>query len=208
MDTLRYWLGLLLVIGLPPGIAWWFFVHPFVGFWRRLGPRVTMAVMTVFFILSVWGLAALRGVLMGRDLGTSPLLVVVGIVLCGAGAYVSRKRRKYLTMSILAGVPEVQTDKDRRGALLDQGPYGNIRHPRYVEILLFTLGYAAVSNYVGPYVVAGLTFPLLHLVVLLEERELRDRFGDAYRQYCKRVPRYIPRTSRSGRNAGADDQSD
>jgi len=201
VDTVRYWLGLFLVIGLPPGITWWFFVHPFVGFWRRLGPKVTMAVMTVFFIVSVWGLVTLRGVLMGRDLGTSPLLVAVGIVLCGAGAYVSHKRRKYLTVSILAGVPEVQTDKDRQGALLDQGPYAIIRHPRYVEGLLFTLGYAAVSNHVGPYVLAGLTFPLLHLVVLLEERELRDRFGEAYREYCERVPRYIPQKSRSRRNA-------
>jgi protein-S-isoprenylcysteine O-methyltransferase Ste14 len=204
MDTIRYWLGLLLVIGLPPGIAWWFFVHPFVGFWRRFGPRLTMVVMAVFFIVSVSALFSVRGVLMGRDLGTSPLLVTVGIVLCGAGAYVSHERRKYLTVGILAGVPEVQTDEERRGALLDQGPYAIIRHPRYVEILLFTWGYAAVSNYVGPYVLAGLTFPLLHLVVLLEERELGDRFGDAYREYCQRVPRYIPQRSGPRRDAGAD----
>jgi protein-S-isoprenylcysteine O-methyltransferase Ste14 len=29
-------------------------------------------------------------------------------------------------------------------------------------------------------------------VVLLEERELRDRFGAEYDEYCGRVPRYIP----------------
>lgn len=113
--------------------------------------------------------------------------------LVGAAAHVSRKRRKFLTASILAGVPEVRMDEGKRGELLDQGPYAVIRHPRYVEIVLATLGYAAVSNYTGSWVVAAFAFPLLHLVVLLEERELRDRFGDAYREYCGRVPRYIPR---------------
>jgi protein-S-isoprenylcysteine O-methyltransferase Ste14 len=29
--------------------------------------------------------------------------------------------------------------------------------------------------------------------VLLEERELRDRFGAEYEEYCRRVPRYIPK---------------
>jgi LPXTG-motif cell wall-anchored protein len=154
--------------------------------------------MTVFFIASVGGLATIRGALMGRDLGTSPVLIAAGIVLIGAGAWVSRKRRKYLTTSILVGVPEVQTDEGKRGELLDRGAYAIIRHPRYVEILLFTWGYAAVSNHTGPYFLAVLAFPFLHGVVLLEERELEDRFGDAYRQYCSRVPRYIPRRPWSG----------
>jgi protein-S-isoprenylcysteine O-methyltransferase Ste14 len=34
---------------------------------------------------------------------------------------------------------------------------------------------------------------VIHLVVILEERELVDRFGDAYRKYAARVPRYFPR---------------
>jgi protein-S-isoprenylcysteine O-methyltransferase Ste14 len=192
MDRFRYVLGLLLVIGLPPGLAWWFIVHPFVGFWRRLGATVTMTLMTLFFIVSVSALFLFRDALIGRDLGASRPLVAVGIVFIGAGFQILIKRRKYLTTGILAGVPEVHAEEDKRGKLLDQGPYAAIRHPRYVEILFFTLGYAAVSNHVGPYVLAGLTFPIMHVLVLLEERELLDRFGEAYREYCERVPRYIP----------------
>jgi protein-S-isoprenylcysteine O-methyltransferase Ste14 len=35
--------------------------------------------------------------------------------------------------------------------------------------------------------------PALFLVVILEERELRQRFGDAHVEYCRRVPRFVPR---------------
>lgn len=192
MDTVRYVLGVFLVVALPPGLAWWFFVHPFVGFWRRLGVKVTIVAMAVFFIVTLWPLFVARDVLMGPDLGMSPPLILVGIVLIGAGFYIALKRRKYLTKSILTGIPELQADEDKQGELLDQGPYAMIRHPRYVEVLSFTLGYAAVSNHVGPYVLAVLTFPIVHLLVLLEERELCDRFGDAYREYAERVPRYVP----------------
>jgi len=31
-----------------------------------------------------------------------------------------------------------------------------------------------------------------HVVVLLEEKELRNRFGDDYVRYSQRVPRFIP----------------
>jgi protein-S-isoprenylcysteine O-methyltransferase Ste14 len=39
---------------------------------------------------------------------------------------------------------------------------------------------------------AFLTIPGLHAIVLLEERELVERFGQEYRDYALRVPRYIP----------------
>lgn len=193
MDTFRYVLGLLLVVGLPPGLAWWFFVHPFAGFWRRLGVVATMTVMTVFMLGSLVALYLMRETLMGPDYGTRAPLILLGGAFIAAGFFIATKRRKYLTTRILAGVPEVHADEEKRGELLDQGPYAVIRHPRYVEVALFTLGYAVISNHLGPLVLAALTPPVGHLLVLLEERELRERFGDAYRAYCAQVPRYVPR---------------
>jgi protein-S-isoprenylcysteine O-methyltransferase Ste14 len=79
------------------------------------------------------------------------------------------------------------------GKLLTEGIYAKVRHPRYVEALLGTLGYALFANYLAVYIAFLLAIPALYLVVLLEERELRDRFGAEYEEYSRRVPRFVPR---------------
>jgi protein-S-isoprenylcysteine O-methyltransferase Ste14 len=66
-----------------------------------------------------------------------------------------------------------------------------------VEIGVGTLGYALFSNWLGALVVGLATLPLLHAIVLLEERELSERFGEEYERYRARVPRYLPRRGRS-----------
>jgi protein-S-isoprenylcysteine O-methyltransferase Ste14 len=192
MSTFRYILGILLVVGLPPGLTWWFVVHPFVGFWRKLGARMTMVVMIVFFAVSLAVLVLVRDWLLGPDLGLHWPLVGLGVGFCSVAGFIGWKRKKYLTMRILAGVPEVEAEVEKRGKLLSQGPYAVVRHPRYVEIVFATIGYAAIANYLGCWIVAILTIPVVHLIVILEERELIDRFGDAYREYAARVPRYFP----------------
>lgn len=180
------------MVGLPPGLTWWFVVHPFVDFWRKLGARNTMTVMIVFFMASLAGLVIIRERLLGPDMGLHWPLFGLGVVLCVVAGYIGWKRKRYLTVRVLAGVPEVETDEGKRGELLDQGAYSIIRHPRYVEIAFATFGYAAISNFLGCWIVAVLALPVLHLIVLLEERELLDRFGEEYRLYASRVPRYLP----------------
>ena len=54
-----------------------------------------------------------------------------------------------------------------------------------------------MSNYIGLYILVLLLFPVGHLTMVLEERELVERFGDAYRQYQREVPRLIPRFRRT-----------
>jgi protein-S-isoprenylcysteine O-methyltransferase Ste14 len=62
-----------------------------------------------------------------------------------------------------------------------------------VEFTLGMIGWSLFVNYVGLYVMTGLCFVLLWVIVLLEERELRERFGQAYVDYSARVPRFVPR---------------
>jgi len=71
-----------------------------------------------------------------------------------------------------------------------------MRHPRYVEIFVALLGCALIANYLAAYLLVLLVAAELFLVVLLEEKELRERFGDEYQTYARRVPRFLPTITR------------
>ena len=91
----------------------------------------------------------------------------------------------------LIGVPELTAGES--GELLTTGIYARIRHPRYVQLLLALSAYALFANYSGAYIMAALFWAQIYVVVLLEEAELRDRFGEAYVSYAARTPRFVPR---------------
>ena len=57
---------------------------------------------------------------------------------------------------------------------------------------LALLGWALIANYLAPYGVVALGTVTIYGVVLLEEKELRDRFGKEYEDYCRCVPRFFP----------------
>lgn len=192
IDGTRYVLAVLCVISIPPALGYWFVVHPFVGFWRRVGPARAYVVLTVFYLGSAAGLFLVRDALVGRDFGTSLALALCGLPLIVVGMAVAAARGRQLTLKILVGLPEVSPD--RHGTeLLHEGIYGRVRHPRYLEFMVAGPGWALVINYLGVYVVMALTVVLLHVIARLEERELRERFGEAYVDYCARVPRFVPR---------------
>ncbi|OGW79829.1 MAG: hypothetical protein A3G33_02970 [Omnitrophica bacterium RIFCSPLOWO2_12_FULL_44_17] len=77
---------------------------------------------------------------------------------------------------------------------LPSGPYQYVRNPMIVGHLFYLLGWAALFNYMG-----GFWFVLFFAVImvleikLIEEKELEQRFGGAYRQYKKMTPFVIPR---------------
>lgn len=195
MATVRYVFAVLSVVGLPPAVAWWYLVHPFIGFWRNVGVIRTLGTVGLLMGAAMVGLWFVREPLLGADLGTHVWLLAPGAGLIIVAALMGARRRRYLTFRILSGVPELQHDA---GTLLTEGPYARVRHPRYLEVLVGMTGYALVANYAGVYLLTLLCAAALHGVVLLEERELLDRFGAAYEEYRARVPRYLPRRTGSG----------
>ena len=192
MDTARYIFGVMVVTFLPPAMVWWFLVHPFIDFWRRRGAGLTLSVTTVVTAGGILALMTVRDSLLMTDFGTSGVATALAVLLIIPASYIAIRRRKLLTFRILAGVPELKNEA-QPGAMLSRGIYAKIRHPRYVEIILGTFAYALFANYLGSYLIALATIPVVHIIVLFEERELIARFGTAYEEYAARVPRYVPR---------------
>ena len=137
-DSFRYGIALLCVLTLPFAFGYWFLVHPFVGFWRALGTRISYIILIGMF----WVVGAttwpFRGRLLAVEFGTGPTL---------------------WPLAALAN------------------------------------GTALFSNYLASWILLVITVPALLLIVHFEERELRDRFGNAYVEYARRVPRFVPRST-------------
>jgi protein-S-isoprenylcysteine O-methyltransferase Ste14 len=76
------------------------------------------------------------------------------------------------------------------------GPYRIVRNPIYIAALLVVLGEAWLFLSVSLLIYAGAMAVLFHLFVIgYEERTLRRRFGEAYLEYQRAVPRWLPRIS-------------
>lgn len=192
LDDLRYGVALLMVMTLPSAVGFWYVVHPFIGFWRRLGPVRTYTIL--FAAMLAAGVAGylVRAPLLAVDLGTGPPLWAAAAASYAAAAVIEVRCRRHLRLPILFGMPELRTTGDG-GKLLCEGIYGRVRHPRYVGVVFATLAMAFFSNYLASWVIAAFVPPALFGVVHFEERELRARFGQAYDEYASRVPRFLPR---------------
>ena len=196
MDTARYIVTMILAVSMPPAVLLWFAIHPFSRFWRGLGLAWTYSILSVPSLVAMAWVIVERRRIMAVDYGTSYWTIALAVLTVGLGTAVAVKRKRHLTFAILAGAPQL-SEKRYPGTLLTEGIYGKIRHPRYVETTLFVLAYALFGNHLAGYLVFLMTIVCLYLIVLLEERELLERFGDEYAEYNRRVPRFIPRRSRS-----------
>lgn len=86
----------------------------------------------------------------------------------------------------------------REARLVTSGPYQFVRHPFYGAVALAMLATTLLtaSAFLG---VTGLTnLGLLRMRLPLEEQHLEARFGEAWRDYARRVPRLTFRWERAG----------
>ncbi len=192
METAAYWTAMLTVVLVPPFLLLWFIIHPFARLWRKVGPVVTYSAVLVVIIPLIAFLFHCRGALLRTHFGVRWPLVALAAPFLLTACYIGLRRHRYLTPAVMLGLPEL-SGPQHRGRLITDGIYGSIRHPRYLEVGLSLTAIALFSNYLATYLVVAAYVPVIYLIVLLEERELRERFGDDYERYCEAVPRFVPR---------------
>ena len=118
----------------------------------------------------------------GTWVGYLGLIVgITGLALCLASVTVFNSISKMLCLD--------------SGKLTLAGPYRWSRNPQYVGWLMFLLGFALTDW--SPWCLAALLVLMasLHYLVLIEEEHLRRVFGEPYVEFCRKVPRYLPRIS-------------
>ncbi|MBI5751861.1 MAG: isoprenylcysteine carboxylmethyltransferase family protein [Hydrogenophilales bacterium] len=96
---------------------------------------------------------------------------------------------------LLASAWKVLYQAAQRNELANTGPYARIRHPQYVAFVLVMFGFLLQ----WPTLITLFMFPVLLLVYArlarAEERDVEARFGERWREYAARTPRFIPQLS-------------
>lgn len=195
MNAFRHYVALIFTIMLPPMILMWVLIHPFIGFWRKVGARWTWVIVTGVVWSGVGGLFLLRRTLLAVDFGTNWPLPALGAVSLTVAVRLRLSLHRHFSNQQLLGFPELAPDRYPQ-RLVTEGLHARVRHPRYLQFLLVTAGFALIANHLCLYLAFLLWLPGLWLIVILEEKELRDRFGPAYEEYSRRVPRFFPRWRR------------
>jgi len=115
-----------------------------------------------------------------RYFGLVPIVVGVVIYLCCSGSF------------IFAGkgtpIPFTPT-KD----LIVTGLYRFVRNPLYIAGVLVLTGEAILYQSLGIFIYCLVMFGVFNVHVIMEETLLAEKFGARYEQYCRSVPRWVPR---------------
>lgn len=162
-----------------------------LGFWI-LRHLVAIAVLpfTVAVLIPLW-LARRNVTELGVGSNPGELLVqVAGLALLSLGLFLfgsSLRRFAVEGQGTLA-----PWDPPRR--LVIQGPYRYVRNPMISGVVLVLFGEALVLRS-RPHLEWALIFLAINAVYipLFEEPLLAQRFGESYRNYCRHVPRLLPR---------------
>ncbi len=78
--------------------------------------------------------------------------------------------------------------------LVTSNLYRMVRNPMYVGVLMVVFGEGLLYQSFAVFRYAAAVWLGFHLFVMVyEEPTLREKFGADYEEYCRKVPRWIPR---------------
>lgn len=94
--------------------------------------------------------------------------------------------------------PKGTSGRNRQGQLADRlnttGPYSLVRHPLYVANFMIWTGLALLTAHPWFVVLFVMLFALYYeRIMFMEEKFLRDKFGDAFMAWAAVTPAFLPR---------------
>ncbi len=85
---------------------------------------------------------------------------------------------------------ERHVEKDiNKETFVESGIYAFVRHPEFLGHILIIFALIIISQHWISLIVGIILILLLCFAIIKEEKENIEKFGDAYRDYMKRVPR-------------------
>ena len=119
--------------------------------------------------------------------GENPQLRIAGVfILALAALYMFLP---FYFLSKYGQGPEGESYMQSR-QVVDRGPYAIVRHPQYLGYALLACGFALLKQHWAIILLAVPGVIFLYLQAVEEEKICLSKFGEAYRRYCQRVPRF------------------
>ena len=169
--------------------AYWFLVHPFADLWRKR--KVSLKHVGWAWLL-LWVVAgAVTAPWRHQVLYQQPLAWIPGVALIAAAMYVYSRARRDFSQDQVLGRSELEPEKHEQ-RLVTSGIRGRIRHPYYLAHLLHLSGWAIGTGSGAVWAMEIFAIVTGAMMIAMEERELEQRFGDAYRDYKRRASCILP----------------
>ncbi len=186
MALLDWLAAVVLFLNLPIPL-YWFVVHPQIHFWRRHQKTAYAAGLMLSWPPVTASMAVYHAELFRRSRPPAAM-VTAGLALILFEIWIFWRVKRDMGAARLLG----QTELSGGGEIARHGIYARLRHPRYAGSWLAILGACLIAGTRVMWMAAGVWTALALLAISFEERELRVRFGGAYEEYSRRVPRFIP----------------
>jgi protein-S-isoprenylcysteine O-methyltransferase Ste14 len=77
--------------------------------------------------------------------------------------------------------------------LVTNGIYAHLRHPHYLSNMIWGFSCTLLLNSWWSFLIFIVSLPIIYRLILLEEKELADKYGEEYERYRERVPMFLPR---------------
>jgi len=186
--------GSVLIILIHQTIFQGMFFAKNISLRRRLGVpirgRNREATLSVVFIALFILISLLLG-LFDAPFGTFNLLtrtaaLIITLVFLSMNLLVGAASLRGLRDSWRVGVLE-----DQQTDLIEEGVYRFSRNPYFLSYLIMFVAYTVLLQNIILLILSLVGFVMIHSMVLKEEKHLTALHGEHYRQYRKRVPRYI-----------------
>ena len=118
---------------------------------------------------------------------SSTIVLIAGIIILGSGIVL-----QIICLQVFKKAKTTPLFQKPTTNILQSGPYAQSRNPIYIAVFLQFLGLAFLIN--TWWLIAVLPILYLYLrygVIAREEQYLEQKFGEEYRRYQSKVPRWL-----------------
>ena len=190
LETAVRFLISVFVVGITP-VPWWLIIfHYLVRKQSKVITIVSYASIAIF-----WGILGFyvyhhMELLFGQRFTPTWVMRLLGFIVILLAATMDWKVMQTLGVKRLLMFVEMKQEKTHE-QFVTSGIYQYARHPRYVEYMLIALSVVLFFGYIFMFYYLIYLILSFWLATSAEEKELVERFGNDYREYQKKVPRFF-----------------